>query len=680
MYKIKYTLIALLFTQIAIGQIDTLLVEELEAVELVATKINANAQNIPLSISTYQAGKNHDTKSQLSLQEMLSHVPGLYSLNANNFAQDLRISIRGFGARAAFGIRGIKLVVDGIPETTPDGQGQLDNLNLSSISKIEVIKGPASSLYGNASGGVIHINTLSEFKKNFAELSTLFGSYGMQQYRLSAGMHSGSTKYIFQGNYTKTNGYRVQSGFKSTNVSGKIIHQFSEKSMLSISAQYMDSPQADDPGGINIEDATNDRRQARQRNVDFKTGETIDHSKFGLNYNFAPNDHSTFNTYTFYSARNFEGVLPFEFGGLVNLGRKYYGHGSHFSIKQISNSSVNEIQFGYDIANQADERNRFRNLQGTQGDQTLGQLESFRAISLFAIDHYHKENFFLTGSLRYDNNKLSIEDRFLSNGNDSGAQTLSAITAGIGISYKLNTKLNVYTNFRSSFETPSLSELTENPNGNSGFNEDVKAQRANNFELGIKTLSAQNLSFDLALFYIKTSNDLVPFELEAFPDRTFFRNAGTTKRMGAELAVAFKIKEDWNLTSSYTYSDFTYGTFVRNNEDFSDNNLPGIPKHFGAVGISKSSENGLHLSLDLRYSGSLFANDSNQTSVDAYTALNMNAGYQVKLSSFQLTPFFGINNLLNTLYFDNIRLNAFGRRYYEAAPERNIYGGIKVRF
>jgi len=548
-FIIQILFFILLFPFLSIGQKDTILPSiNIDAIEVLAPRIKQDLYRSPLAISRIKVNAIQKTKQQLSFQEYITNVPGLFSLNANNYAQDLRISIRGFGARAAFGIRGVKIIVDGIPETTPDGQGQLDNLNLGIIDNIEVIKGPASSLYGNASGGIININTLSSFNSNFIEAGLVFGSFNMQQYQLKTGINHRNTSYIFQGNYTKSDGYRVQSGVRSTNLNARVLHRFSKYSKLRFQLNYTDSPIADDPGGINLAAVEADRLQARDRNVLFKTGEAISQFKVGTNFSHLFKNGNEFESYTFYSNRDFNGKLPFEFGGLIELNRNYFGQGSSFNWKQKIKTNQgeniiggNQLKIGYDIARQGDDRQRFRNLEGVKGDQTLDQLESFSNVAFYILDNLSLDRLVISAGLRYDWNQLEAEDNLLSNGDGSGSINLSAFNPSIGLNYKIRNSLHVYTSFRTSFETPSLSELSDNPLDESGFNTSLKPQEANNIEIGLKGKFQDRFQFDLTWFYIKTKNELVPFELEAFPDREFFRNAGETSRNGLEVNSTFFI-------------------------------------------------------------------------------------------------------------------------------------------
>ncbi len=662
------------FSCVAQGDMQDTITE----VTIEALRIESNFLRVPMHVSQIDVKSIRDLSQQLSLQEYISQVPGVFSLNATNYAQDLRISIRGFGARAAFGIRGIKLVVDGIPETTPDGQGQLDNLTLNTIDKIEIIKGPASSLYGNASGGVIHIQTTEDFQKPFVDGGITFGSFGMQQYQFSSGLKTKQTRLLFSGNHVKTNGYRDQSGMKSSSVGAKLIHDFANTSELKFAINYTNSPQADDPGGINAELAAANPRQARDRNVLFQTGEAISQLKLSTHYETPISDNMHFESYGFYSTRNFEGLLPFEFGGWVDLDRTYWGAGASLTQKIIKSNAVFTGKLGIDLASQADDRLRYRNLEGTRGDPTLDQLESFDNFAAYYLGHTSLSKWDFTVGLRWDNNTLSAEDRFLANGDDSGEIKLNGLTSSLGLNYALRENMSLFINVRESFETPSLSELSTNPSGTVGFNEDIKAQEAVNVELGVKSMFGKNKHLELTVFHISTENDLVPFELEEFPDRAFFRNAGSTSRTGIELFLQYPITNNLTFTGNYAFSDFTYSDYLVNDNQLDGNRLPAIPQDVGSLALLYSKNN-LDIKVHSEFIGQLFANDANSVELASYNLTKLSVSYAINKNGKTFKPFFGINNLFDTAYNDNIRINAFGSRFFEPGPGVNVYGGLRVR-
>ena len=675
-----WTLILLIIIIIRVNlqaQSDTLLKTSIEPIQIKALRIETDQLSAPVSINVHDVSTLQKVSQQLSLQEYMTNSAGVFMMNANNYAQDLRISIRGYGARAAFGIRGIKLIVDGIPETTPDGQGQVDNLVLSQIKQIEVIKGPSSSIYGNASGGVILISSYEDFDKNYVEGALTLGSYGMSQYRLSGGWKNEQSKFIMNLAKVSTDGYRAQSGFESYNISSRLYHQISESTELRFQLNYTDSPTADDAGGLNADAVEADRRQARDRNVEFATGESISQFKVGANLKTNIKDNLTLDAYTFWSNRKFEGLLPFEFGAWINLDRQYWGAGTSINHRIVKGNSVFNNKMGIDIARQSDQRDRYRNIMGIQGDQTLSQIENFNNVGLYYASDWRIKKWLISVGSRWDINQLSAEDLFLTNGEDSGSRSLNALSTSASIGYRVNENQNLYFSYRYGFETPSLSEISANPSGQAGFNKELEAQKSNNVELGWKAIYSR-LELDIALFHIDTRNELVPFELEAFPDRIFFRNAGTGNRKGIEIAASYDLTEELSISGSYSYADMTYSEFIAGDNDFSGNILPGIPTQFGNLQLSYTDD-AFSALLSAQTVGELYANDANTTLVPGYQLYNFKAGYKLSVQGFTISPFFGINNLLNTIYNDNIRINAFGGRFFEPAPERHFYGGLKVR-
>ena len=654
---------------------DTELEHVIDTIYVSATKIRLPLDRIPRSVYKVQINETSSQVQGLSVNEHLQEVPGLFAQNANNFAQDLRVTIRGFGARAAFGIRGVKLIVDGIPETTPDGQGQIDNLTLDLIENIEVIRGPSSSLYGNASGGVINISSQYEFDKPYLSLSATKGSYGFDKYSLDAGFRLDNTSFNILGSTTNIDGYRDHSSMETSALNFRVNHDIDDHSELTWLFNYTDSPLAEDPGGINLESAMADRRQARDRNVSFGSGESIDHLKTSLSYRRDFHGKWNLHSYFFYSTRGFDGYLPFGFGGAIDLNRTYWGHGSSMEHKMALKQGINRFLIGYEIADQSDERMRFVNESGTRGNMTLDQTESFNALSFYVVDHLMLDRLTLSGGLRFDYNKIGLSDHFNVNATPTPDRTLSRLNPSLGLQYEIGKDLVTFINFSNSFETPTLSELSANPVGEGGFNEELDAQKATMFELGWRGRPNSKTSFELVFFHINTTDEIIPFELEQFPGRDFFRNAGSTKRYGAEASVSWMIKQGLNFNGHYSLGRFEYETFL----EFDGNDIPGIPRQTASFSLSYTKNRWSAKWLS-RFNGSLFANDSNQVEVESFSLSNFSLSYEIDTKSFKLKPFFGINNVFNSFYNDNVRINAFGGRYFEPAPERNVYFGLKLHF
>mgnify|MGYP005988249157 FL=1 len=635
----------------------------LSEVALQAPKTETPRNQLPFSLSIQSVDEFQKIYQQLSLQEYLVAVPGLFTQNANNYAQDLRISLRGFGARAAFGIRGIKLIVDGIPETTPDGQGQLDNLPLGLLSSVEVLRGPSASLYGNASGGVLYLNTLDQLENETIQLQSRLGAYGFQSYQLNTSLKGEKTVALLHINRTKTDGFRQNSGFEQTLFNTKIKHRLSSKSTLQLQLNYTDSPRAEDAGGITLEDTEADWSQARQRNVAYDTYESVNQFKSGLRWQQDWGDQWNLDTYGFYTFRDFYGKLPFENGGIINLTRNYFGFGSRLNYTQ----DKHRWQIGIETAQQADQRDRYLNLNGAQGSLSFSQLESFGSFGIYILDEVRWEKVLLRTSLRYDDLRLGADSV-------SEDQTYQVLNPSVGLSYEVAPQQRLFANFSSSFETPALSELSANPSGAEGLNLELEPARALNYELGWKGLWTKT-RMEANVFFIESTNEILPYELEAFPGRSFYRNAGATQRWGVEVFGSYQW-EQWELQASMSQAEYR---FTENNTS-EGNTLPGIPNSQFFLQLGYTSLQNWQFQLTGEHIGSLYADTANAVQIEAFQKVRLQGGKTVALGNLELNLFAGINNLFDVRYFDNIRLNAFGGRYYEPAPGRNAFFGLSAAF
>jgi len=635
----------------------------LSEVALQAPKTETPRNQLPFSLSVQSVDEFQKIYQQLSLQEYLVAVPGLFTQNANNYAQDLRISLRGFGARAAFGIRGIKLIVDGIPETTPDGQGQLDNLPLGLLSSVEVLRGPSASLYGNASGGVLYLNTLDQLENETIQLQSRLGAYGFQSYQLNTSLKGEKTVALLHINRTKTDGFRQNSGFEQTLFNTKIKHRLSSKSTLQLQLNYTDSPRAEDAGGITLEDTELDWSQARQRNVAYDTYESVNQFKSGLRWQQDWGDQWNLDTYGFYTFRDFYGKLPFENGGIIDLTRNYFGFGSRLNYIQ----DKHRWQIGIETAQQADQRDRYLNLNGAQGSLSFSQLESFGSFGIYILDEVRWEKVLLRTSLRYDDLRLGADSI-------SEDQTYQVLNPSVGLSYEVASQHRLFADFSSSFETPALSELSANPSGAEGLNLELEPARALNYELGWKGLWAK-IRMEANVFFIESTNEILPYELEAFPGRAFYRNAGATQRWGVEVFGSYQW-EQWELQASMTQAQYR---FTENNTS-EGNTLPGIPNSQFFLQVGYTSLQNWQFQLTGEHIGSLYADTDNAVQIEAFQKVRLQGGKTIALGDLELNLFAGINNLFDVRYFDNIRLNAFGGRYYEPAPGRNAFFGLSAAF
>lgn len=649
----------------------------LDEIIISAARMETTVRDAARSVSIVDQERIQNGTQQLALDEALAGIPGLYLQNRYNFAQDMRVSLRGFGARSSFGIRGIKIIVDGIPETLPDGQAGVDSIDLGSARRIEVLRGPSSSLYGNASGGVIAIETELGQETPFVEANLAGGDLGYQKYQLKAGGKSETIDYLINVSTQELDGYRDHSRSESTLLNSRLGIQFSEQDSLNISFNYTDQPVADDPGGINAAQAAADPGSARDRNLLFDGGEALDQQRVGLVYERERSEGSL-TVRNYYVWRDFSNKLPFQGGGSVALDRYFYGLGAQYSFGDILPENI-DISIGFDIDRQDDDRKRFDNDNGVIGPLVFDQNEKVDGNGVYVQGRFAlSDAWALSAGLRYDDIGFDVTDRFLANGDDSGDVSFDQFSPSVGLTYDFGDGL-LFGTISSSFETPTTTELA-NPDGSGGFNQILDPQTANSYEVGYK-LGRRQLYYELALFHIDLEDELTPFELAAFPGRTFFVNAGKSSRTGIEAAMSWTNSTGFGVDVSLTWSDFEFDEFIDNNgNDLSGSRLPGLPEYFGYLGLDYESENGLMVALDTSYSGSLFANNANSVKVPSYVVSSLRATYEFQRGNWLYRPYIGINNLFDESYNSNIRINAFGARHFEPAPDRNIYAGIVIRF
>ena len=640
---------------------------DLDNVIVKSAKINVNSKQVPFSVSIKNFNENRNYTSKSSLSDFTNSIPGLYASSSNNFSQDLRISIRGFGARSAFGIRGIKLIVDGIPETTPDGQSQLDNLPLGLISNIEVLRGPSSILYGNSSGGVISINTLSNSSEPYFKTSAVFGAYQYQSIQRTRVFDWNNSSLVVHFDKRRSNGYRDFSGYKSSILNLRYLRDLDENNEIVLQLNYTDSPYAYDAGGLKLSEVEDNRRQSRKNNFDYDTYEKVRHIKTGFSWKHLNDNNSFIDSYFFYQKRDFNSKLPFNYGGIIFLERDYYGIGTKYLKTFHSENKTRTITLGIDHTNQQDDRRRFKNNLGEQGEKTFDQLEKFKNTGIYLINQtdYGSGLLFRYG-IRFDNNKIGTDfEDFIS---------LNKFNPSLGISYSLNNSNNIYFSTGTSFETPTLNELSNNPNGN-GLNKNLDPSSSVNYEIGWRR-SVSNLLVEATVYLINTDNEILPYEIEEFPGKNFYRNVGSTRRYGIELNSQL-LFSNGKLNLSYTNSKNIFKDFNLDGDDLKDLSIPGIPDQILDIELILNLSKRQSIAINNRLIGELYADNLNETQTSSYNLLGLTYSKKIFKNS---QIYLGVNNLLDVNYYDNIRINAFGKRYFEPAPKRNFHFGINFSF
>ena len=637
---------------------DTL---DLEEVVVKSSLLLTGENALPVTISTWSNNGNFR-----SIEQELNNVPGVWLTNNSNAAQDYRISIRGFGSRASFGVRGIRILLDGIPQTTPDGQSQIDHLPLHLIQQSEIIRNPAGSRHGNAAGGVLSFFT-DNTNQNQANIRLQHGNYGL--FSTDATIHhrlSDNLKIMGSLNYHKLDGYRKHAGFENKSTYVKFTHQKNEV-LHKLSILHFDSPYAFDSGGLTLEEVNRNRSQGRERNIIFDAGESVRQSQIAWHYK-TPYQSGEIETTLHFSPRVFDGKLPFENGGIIKLERDFYG--GMVLYRTSTKNRFGQGILGLDFQNQRDHRRRYANRTGMKGEQTMNQIEHFFSASGFAIWSVSFGKSIFDLGIRYDNNQVALDDYFAISEQRYERQ-FSRFSPHLGLLWKSSPKTAWFVSLGSGFEVPSLSELSANPYG-SGFNPEIQPMSFNSLDFGFRK---QNpfCRWEVVAFYTTATNELIRYELEDFPDQNFYRNLGESTRYGIEVDASFITFKNHMLNGGVSLASYKFL------EKAVLKNLPGLPNTTTNLRWTYNKNN-WKIFINSSFIGEYFADNSNEVSIDHYSISNLEIQKQFNLEYTPITIGFSVYNLTATNYFDNIRINAFGNRFYEPAPGRQILLSLKAGF
>lgn len=661
---------------------------QLEEIVVTGTRSEQQLAEVPSAISLVNMRDIQLGRQELGLDESLARVPGLFMQNRYNFAQDLRVSIRGFGSRSSFGIRGIKVFADGIPVTLPDGQSGTDDLDIGSAESIEVIRGPSASLYGTASGGVISLTTETPPEKPFTEAKLVLGEYGHEKYQVKTGGRSGRLGYLVNASHMEMEGYRDYSEVQHSLVNSKFTYDIDDTASLTAIVNAVNSPTANDPGGITRAEAAEDRRQAQSRNTSSNAGESFDQQRLGLVYDkqFGGGHKLTARGYSMW--KDFRTFIPIGShipfvgdDGVVEFDRHFYGGGAMYTFANTLAGRPNVLSIGADLDIQKDDRQRFINNAGVQGDLVFDQMEKAESFGVY----FHNETSLtdtVTLSLggRYDNLDLTVDDRYLVNEDQSGALDFNEFSPAVGLMWNAAPALNLYTNYATSFETPTFTELgtpAQELDVNLGGFNNVSAQKARSFEVGARGILIEDrLFYDVAAYTMEVDDEIT--NIVSIENRAFFENANTD-RSGFEAQIQAKLTDRLDVTAAYTFSDYTFSSFEVEPEAVGEW-VPGIPRHQYYAELAYTHPNSAYVIWDVLNVGRFYADNANTDEVDSYLVSSLRIGKDYEFGSTTVAPFFGVNNLFDEEYFSNVRINSFGGRAFEPAPERHVYGGVRISF
>ena len=659
---------------------------EPEVVEVRASRMGQTLANIAGAVSVVDEQDIQLGRQQFALDESLNRVPGMFSQNRYNFAQDLRISLRGFGARANFGIRGIRMFVDGIPSTVTDGQSVIDDVELGAIERVEVIRGPSSSLYGSSSGGVISLYTESGTPEPYAEARLTLGEFDQQKYHIKTGGEVDRLNYFLSASHLSYEGFRDHSETRQTTFNSKFTYDINENSDLQVVFNAMDSPTREDSGALSLAEVAVDREQAQARNVSSNAGEDIDQQKLGFTYNYNLDNRHEITLRNYYIWRDFETFLPIGShipfvadDGVTGFDRFFFGGGAQYTFTGELFGRPNQVSVGVDVDSQTDDRQRYINNAGVKGALTFDQEEQANAVGIYIRNIFAvTDTLQLTVGGRYDSVELEVDDAFLANGNQSSKIDFDEFNPTVGLNWNAWGNINLFANYATSFETPTFTELA-NPardlNVNLGGFANVQAQTADSFEFGMRGALMERVNVDIAYFTMQVDDEVT--NVTNVGNRSFFENADTD-RQGVEAAAVINLFDGLRLTTAYTWSDFEFDRFITSPTDVG-NELPGIPEHQFYAELAYTHASGFYAMWDVIHVGKFYADNANALAAGDHTVSNLRVGHEITIGQTRFGPYIGVNNLFDEEYFANVRLNAFGGRAFEPAPDINVYGGISAR-
>lgn len=665
----------------------------LPEVSVSATRVQRDNMDLPVSIDTVDRRAIREDNPQVNLSEVLGRVPGIAVQNRQNYAQDLQISSRGFGARSTFGVRGIRLIADGIPATMPDGQGQAATFNLPSAQRIEVLRGPFSSLYGNAAGGVVQIFTADGPAEPTFSTSVSAGSYGTWKLGAQYGGQHGPLNAIVDVSRFETDGYRDHSSARRDTGNAKLRYDLGSAGRLTLVMNALDQPETEDPLGLTAAQVAQNPRQAVSNAYQFNTRKSITQSQAGVTYDVNLSGGHSLQMRTYLGDRQVTQHLAIPLavqaaatnsGGVVDLDRGYGGLGLRWTHEGLVAERRLTVSAGVDYDSMEERRRGFINNNGITGALKRNEDDTVSNTDFYAQAEWQVlPRLSLLAGLRHSRVLFESRDYFIAAGNpdDSGAVDYVRTTPALGATFRVSPVVNIYANAGRGFETPTFAELAYQPGGATGLNFALKPSNSLHRELGVKALTGERGHVNVALFRIDTKDEIVVNS--AAGGRTDYRNASGTQRKGLEVAwlqrysAGFESALAWTLLDAKFSQPFTSGTPPTTVN--AGNRLPGVASNlfYGEL-VWRHAASGFHAGVELRHSGQVFVNDQNSEAAAAYTIGNLRAGFIQRGKGWRLTEFVRVDNVTDRAYIGSVIVADGNGRYYEPAPGRALMAGVML--
>lgn len=668
-------------------------------VVVTATRIGEDRFDLPVAIDRVDRNVIHEDKPQVNLSESLNRVPGVVVQNRQNYAQDLQISSRGFGSRSTFGVRGLRLIADGIPATMPDGQGQAATFNLGSADRVEIMRGPFSSLYGNASGGVIQVFTADGPPEPTLSGSLSAGSYGTWKLGAQFGGTGGRFNYIGDLSRFRTDGYRDHSSARRDQLNAKAKVDAQERGELTLVINSLDQPETQDPLGLVAAQVAQNPRQAGSNAIAFNTRKSIAQTQFGLTYGLDVTASDRIEARAYFGDRQITQYLaipltpqaqlsPTSSGGVVDLDRSYGGVGLRWThaTRLVDGPFTASIGLDYDAM---DERRKgYINNFGMSGALKRDEDDTVYNTGAYAQAEWQfSSRWILLAGLRYSRVQFESQDQFIATGNpdDSGSIRYSRAAPAAGLTFRLSPGVNLYGTVGRGFETPTFAELAYRSDGTTGLNFALRPALSLHREIGVKSKLGESMRLNVALFRIDVTDEIVVNTNSG--GRSTFKNASRTRRDGFELAWEGRFVHGFEVAIAYTWLDARFTepfTTVISTPSVpvtvtAGSRLPGVPENsaYGEL-IWRYARAGFHAGVEVRYSDKVYVNDPNTEAAPAYTVWSIRAGFEQRARKWRISEFVRVDNVGDKQYIGSVIVSEANNRFYEPAPTRNALLGVQA--
>ncbi|MFG0630349.1 TonB-dependent receptor family protein [Pseudomonas sp. xss_2] len=649
--------------------------------------------DLPYSIDTVERGQIADGQLGVNLSEALNRVPGLVVQNRQNYAQDLQISSRGYGARSAFGIRGIKLLSDGIPASTPDGQGQAASLNLDVAERIEVLRGPASAIYGSNAGGVIQMFSRDGAGPPKVGLETTVGSDGFNKNHLYGEGGNDQAGFVLDASRLDTDGYRDHSAARRDQTFAKVHVRPDDDSRLALIFSSLEQNGTQDPLGQTWEAYKHDPRSVMPPAEQYNTRKSIHHQQVGMNYERYFGDATLqLNLYT--GRRSVIQYLSIpktivsnrdRGGGVVDFDREF--HGATLRWIQPVDVALGALTLtaGADYDRSRDDRRGYQNFSGdtlgVKGELRRDEQDTATSLDPYLQAHWELERWTVDAGVRHSSMEMEVNDHFLSNGDASGSKKYQRTTPTLSVMYAFTPDLHGYISAGKAFETPTQAEMAYAPGSVEGFNFGLKPSTSTQYELGLKARPDERTRINVAVFEIHTRDEIVVLASEG--GRTSYHNAGKTLRRGLELGIQRELSEQWQANLAYTLLDATYDEAFSQGSNSIDkgNHLPGVPRSSVFGELVWKPRAGISMGLEGQYRSKVYVEDTNdQHAAPSYAVFNWRTRLEQQYGPWTFHQLVRLDNLLDRQYVGSVIVGDGNGRYYEAAPGRSWYAGAGLEY